>query len=139
MYVFNNAAGTRKRSGCGDCQGCSYRATGLWHLHQLGNCVLKSLIILYSSIKDTLSPLIYDQLGIHLTNRASCYCRICTFTINFNKLKRAIPDNRRTCIPVEEEIYVFITLNTNYTKNDRSICSFYPIKLINNVDFTLQH
>ena len=65
MWVrFHNAAGTRKRSGCGNCQGCGYRATGLWHLHQLGNCVLKSLI-LYSSIKDTLSPLICVQLGIH--------------------------------------------------------------------------
>ena len=54
-----------------------------WHLHQLGNCVLTSLM--YSSIKDTLSPLIYVQLGIHLTKIASCYCRICTFTINFYK------------------------------------------------------
>ena len=33
-YTFSiiiAAAGTRKRSGCGDCQGCGYRATGLWH------------------------------------------------------------------------------------------------------------
>ena len=56
-YVFHNVGMFSimqlgpERGGCGDCQGCGYQATGLWHLHQLGNCVLKSLI--YSNIKDT--------------------------------------------------------------------------------------
>ena len=52
---FHIADGTRK-SGCGDCQGCSYRATRLWPLH---HWEIVYLIINYYKI------VFWHQLGIH--------------------------------------------------------------------------